>query len=173
MRNAEVIETNLDFTSLTPRNQTDQIVVHHLGIVDGDGTPIDRVLTASQIHQEHLNQGWAGIGYHYIIMPDGTIQRGRPHGMLGAHCQGDNYHTIGIVFSNTYMGDIEPTGAQIEAAALLVANLCSIYDIDIQNDTQYNVVKGHRDFLATDCPGENLYPLIQTIAQKAIWYQQN
>lgn len=176
MQNINIVETNLQFNdgmmALDPAKVT-QIVIHHLGNVDENGDPIDKSMTAAEIHAEHLHNGWAGIGYHYVAMPNGDVQRGRPREYIGAHTQGDNYHTIGICCSNTFMGDITPTAKMIESVALLVANLCDIYNLDIQNDTSYSIVKGHRDFMPTECPGSNLYTQLRLIAQKAIWYQQH
>jgi hypothetical protein len=34
-------------------------------------------------------------------------------------------------------------------------------------------VVGHRDLMATACPGKYLYDQLQTIRGKAIWYQQH
>lgn len=39
-------------------------------------------------------------------------------------------------------------------------------------DPQVNVV-GHRDLMATACPGENLYEMMDTIRGKARWYMEN
>lgn len=175
MQQIKIIETNLQFNdgmALLPADNVNQIVIHHLGNVDDDRQPIDKSMDAATIHAEHLANGWAGIGYHYVAMPNGDVQRGRPRQYEGAHTQGDNYHTIGICCSNTFMGAIVPTDKMIESVSLLVANLCDIYGLDIQHDVSFNIVKGHRDFMPTECPGDNLYKMLQTIAQKAIWYQQ-
>ena len=47
-------------------------------------------LTIEDIHQMHLNNGWLCVGYHAIILRDGTIQYGRPMDSQGAHAQGFN-----------------------------------------------------------------------------------
>ena len=157
-----ITETNLEFVrSLSPRQQTDLIVIHHVG-----GT--NRDVPAAEIHKWHLANNWAGIGYHFVIRKAGTIERGRPRDTIGAHAQGFNYRSIGI----NIVGDFEnfkPTQEQIESTAQLVAELSSIYDF---TPTAQNVV-GHRDLMETDCPGQNLYDLLQEICGKAIWYQQN
>jgi hypothetical protein len=44
--------------------------------------------SAEQIHGWHLGNGWAGIGYHYVIRKDGTIERGRPEWAIGSHAYG-------------------------------------------------------------------------------------
>lgn len=162
MQRANVVETNLDFTELTNRACTDMIVIHHTG------NPTDDDMSAEEIHRSHQNKGWAGIGYHYVIRKDGTVERGRPHWTVGAHAYGYNSHTIGIHLSGNFM-DAQPTGEQIEALAMLLSGVCSDYDIPINSNT----VVGHCDLMSTDCPGTNLYSLLEEVRGKANWYQQN
>lgn len=163
MRNVKIENYDLKFTGVLPtRAKTDKIVIHHTG------NPTDDDCSAKQIHQSHLAQGWSGIGYHYVIRKDGTIEQGRQHWTVGAHAYGANSHTIGIhVCGNFEL--VQPTAAQVEATALLVAKLCM--DYGLTPDAQHIV--GHRDLMATACPGRNLYAILQTIRGKAIWYQQN
>ena len=157
-----VKETNLEFVKpLLLRQLTNLIVIHHVG-----GT--NRDVSAAEIHKWHLANDWAGIGYHFVVRKDGTIERGRPRDTMGAHAQGSNYRSIGI----NIVGDFEnfkPTQEQIESTAQLVAELSSIYGLTPTAET----VVGHRDLMSTDCPGKNLYDLLQDIRGKAIWYQQN
>ena len=60
----------------------------------------------------------------------------------------------------------EPTAAQIESCAMLLAVLASAYDVPM--DAEHIV--GHRDLSATACPGDALYARIEEIIGKAIWY---
>ncbi len=73
----------------------DGIVIHHVAIPSGD-------ISSQAIHKAHLKNGWAGIGYHFVIRKDGTIERGRPLSVVGAHAQGDNLHTIGICMAGNF-----------------------------------------------------------------------
>ena len=56
----------------------------------------DDDLTASDIHAMHLGFGWDGIGYHAVIIKDGTIEQGRPHFWSGAHVYGHNEKSLGV-----------------------------------------------------------------------------
>ena len=156
----DIKETNLNFNSLSERSYTDMVVIHHTGSPDMDAS-------AEQIHGWHKSNGWAGIGYHYVIRKDGTIERGRPEWAIGSHAYGENSHTIGIHLS----GDFEqakPTGEQIEKLAMLLADICSRYGIAINRG---NIV-GHGELMATSCPGDNLQALLDNgiITGKAAWY---
>lgn len=155
-----VIETNLSFGPLNERSTTDLIVIHHVG-------EIDRDVSAEEIHQWHLNNGWSGIGYHYVVRKDGTVERGRPRNAVGSHAQGFNSRSIGI----NIVGDFEqatPTFAQIESASSLIAELCNIYGFTPNSET----IVGHCDLMATTCPGANLYSLLRDIRGKAVWYSE-
>jgi N-acetylmuramoyl-L-alanine amidase len=67
-------------------------------------TPADRALTVKEIRRWHVEgRGWADIGYHFLIHQDGTIERGRHIGKVGAHTWGNNYGSIGIA----YCGGVE------------------------------------------------------------------
>ena len=156
----DVKETYLDFNSLSERSYTDMIVIHHTGSPDMDAS-------AEQIHGWHLNNGWSGIGYHYVIRKDGTIERGRPEWSIGSHAYGENSHTIGIHLS----GDFEqayPTEDQLDRCGALIADICDRYGIPIDR----NHVVGHGELMSTDCPGTNLQTYLDddTIIGKAIWY---
>lgn len=147
-----VKETHFQFReTLLLRPKTDMIVIHHVGIPDGD-------TSAAAIHRAHLANGWAGIGYHYVIRKDGTIERGRPLATVGAHAEGQNYHTVGINVTGNFEKEI-PTPAQIHSLEGLVAWICKTYSIVPGPST----IVGHRDVNSTDCPGRNLYSLLPQI----------
>ena len=106
-----VVETNFSFAeSLLVRPDTKGIVIHHVGVPSGD-------TSAEAIHKAHLAKGWAGIGYHYVIRKDGTIERGRPLAAVGAHAQGHNFDTVGINVTGNF--DTErPTAEQLAFKAM-------------------------------------------------------
>lgn len=165
-----IIDYELEFDSLNERYDTNKIVVHHTG------NPTDDDLSAEEIHRIHRAQGWSGVGYHYIIRKDGTIEQGRPEWAWGAHAEQYNPYTLAVHLCGNFEIGI-PTAAQIESAAYLIGYLCEKYDLVPDKDH----VVGHRDLMATACPGKHLYienpvtgeSLMQTIRGKSIWYQQN
>ena len=54
--------------------------------------------SAKDINGWHREKGWNGIGYHYVVRRDGSIELGRPLEEIGAHCVGHNSHSIGICY---------------------------------------------------------------------------
>ena len=161
MERVPVVDTYLDIDcdNLRTRGVTDKIVIHHTG------NPSDDDLSAAEIDASHKGQGWTCIGYHYVIRKDGTVEQGRPHWTVGAHAYGHNSYTIGIHVCGNFE-EAEPTPAQIESAAMLLANLCTDYGLPIDRDH----VVGHRELMSTACPGEYLYEMMDTIVGKAAFY---
>lgn len=157
----KIIDTGIEWDEddLTERRDTDMIVIHHTG-----GNDIDA--SAEQIDEWHKNQGWLGIGYHAVIRKDGTIEAGRPEWAEGSHAYGENWHSLGIHLSGA-MDKVQPTNAQIESCAHLVAYWCEQYDIPIDREH----IVGHREVNDdTSCPGENLFAKLDLIVSKAAWY---
>lgn len=146
---------NLKFNNLSARARTDLLVIHHTGERDLDAS-------AEQIHDWHLNQGWAGIGYHFVIRKDGTIEIGRPEWAIGSHAYGFNDRSIGIHLSGDFQ-TAQPTAAQINSCAELVRELADDYEIPLHRGN----IKGHCDLMSTDCPGKNLYSRLDEIISKA------
>ena len=100
--------------------------------------------TARQIHQWHLANGWAGIGYHFFVRKDGRVYRGRPEDTVGAHAGNNNYDSIGICFEGSFDRE-QMNEVQMKAGAELVAYLKQKYNI--------TAVQRHKDVNATGCPG--------------------
>lgn len=156
-----IVETNLKFGPLEKRQDTKLLILHHIG-----GT--DRDVSAAEVHQWHLANGWSGIGYHYVIRKNGSIERGRPRIDVGAHTLGFNETSIGI----NIVGDFEvavPKDEQIESAAKLLAALCNLYNLS-PNDA---IVLGHKDLNSTLCPGKNLYAQLDLIRNKVHTYMKS
>lgn len=163
MERVPVVDTylDIDYDDLKTRGVTDKIVIHHTG------NPSDDDLSAAEIDASHKGQGWTCIGYHYVIRKDGTVEQGRPHWTVGAHAYGHNSYTIGIHVCGNFE-EAEPTDAQIESTAMLLANLCTDYSLPIDRDH----VVGHRELMSTACPGEYLYEMMDTIVGKANFYAE-
>ena len=116
----EILEQTYTWAApLTRRSVTRRIILHHAAAV---------TCTAQQIHQWHLANGWAGIGYHFFVRKDGRIYRGRPEDTVGAHAGNNNYDSIGICFEGSFdreqMNEVQRT-----AGAELVAYLKQKYGI--------------------------------------------
>lgn len=136
-----IIETNLQWNgSLTYNNYPNKIVLHNADASN---------CTIYDIHQWHLNNGWLGCGYHFLVRKDGSIYRGRPENAQGSHCPGANTTSIGICFEGAYMTETMPS-VQYNAGIELINYLFNKYGT--------LAIYGHKDLYSTDCPGTN-FPL--------------
>lgn len=93
------------------------------------------------------------IGYHYVILPDGTIEKGRPDHCPGCHAPHFN-DWLGICVIGCFDPSVHhhwkpsrPTPAQIASVISLCERLMSEYHIPPEN------VRRHRDTKQTWCPG--------------------
>ena len=75
-------------------------------ILHCSATKEGRHFTAGDIDRWHREQGYTMIGYHYVVLLDGTVETGRQIEEPGAHCKGHNAHSIGIC----YIGGLDHYG---------------------------------------------------------------
>jgi len=69
-----------------------KIIIHCSATKEGNN------VTAATIGQWHKDRGWRGIGYHYVVALDGTIEYGRSIYETGAHVKNHNEGSIGICY---------------------------------------------------------------------------
>lgn len=71
-------------------------------VVHCSATPAKVYVDRAVIDRWHRERGWLGIGYHYVIKRDGTVEVGRGpdpltgHASIGAHVEGYNDRSLGI-----------------------------------------------------------------------------
>ena len=122
-------------------------------IVHCTGNKRNSTITARDIDRLHrYERGWQGIGYHYLILPDGTIEQGRPLTLPGAHCKGHNAESVGIAYVGGLGDDGRPANTLTEEQKLslrtLIAALCTLLPI--------RQLAGHRDYANKACPCFNV-----------------
>lgn len=101
--------------------------------------------TAEDVHRWHKERGWSGIGYHYVIREDGTVDLGRPHYWTGAHVAGHNTGSLGICL----LGTTEFTEDQFRSLRSLLKFL--------KADYPEAKILGHRDLNPNKtCPNFNV-----------------
>ncbi len=136
------------------RSVLNTIVVHHTAI--SDAGPVE-------IQELHMDRrGFADVAYHFLIDSDGIIYEGREIDIRGAHVQGFNTGSVGVVLLGNF-NETVPSGPQLGSLEKLVDYLRYIYEI--------RFLAGHKDYPnqspdGTECPGDNLYPLLPDMAQK-------
>jgi len=104
-------------------------------------SPHGRGDDAETIHKWQLQNGWDGIGYHYVITESGEIQNGRPTYWTGSHARGHN-NDIGICL----IGQDVFTPEQFYSLSKLLKKLTFQFSIDMKH------VIGHCDVSDKTCP---------------------
>lgn len=141
------------------------IVVHHTatGNVSDMSTSHAAALSRS-IQRYHMDSnGWSDTGQQLTISRGGHIMEGRDKSLqairegrhvIGAHTANHNSHTIGIENEGTYTS-ATPPGTLMSSLVDTCAWLCLVYRLDPQE-----AIVGHRDYNATNCPGDKLYSML-------------
>ncbi len=144
--------------NLRPLCDIRYLVLHHTGASAAFGP--EAIATA---HVEE--NGWPGIGYHFVIDLAGTIYRTQDLTVVSYHARQFNPASVGIAL----MGDLtsaQPTPGQLEATADLIAGL--LFDLGLPLDA----VRGHREMVPTPCPGDPFLrvwrPRLMTAIQERI-----
>lgn len=104
------------------------------------------------IDRQHQAKGWAGIGYSFVVDQDGRAYEGRGWSRVGAHCPGHNVSGLSVQIA--IGGDQEPSEAALATARAL-------YDEACRRTGRTLAKRGHRDGIATQCPGDRLYAWVQ------------
>ena len=119
----------------------------------------DQLSSAAQIDSWHRERGFhLGIGYHYVIRRDGTIEPGRPEWMIGAHChvKGHHYnsHSIGICYEGGLDARGQPDDTRTAAQKQTMRQLLE----DLHQRYPRAMIVGHRDLSHDrDCPCFDAY----------------
>lgn len=134
------------------------------------------------IYRYHVkSSGWRDFGYNFAVDKCGNIYEGRAGGVskpvLGAHTLGFNTNSMGIAVIGTY-GSSNPPAASVKAIAKLTAWKLGLFGANPKGRTtlvsgggnrfrkgtqvRLNVISGHRDGFATECPGWRLYKKLGT-----------
>ncbi len=134
------------------------------------------------IYRYHVkSSGWRDFGYNFAVDKCGNIYEGRAGGVsravLGAHTLGFNTNTMGIAVLGSY-SSTNPPAAAVTAVAKLTAWKLGLFGRNPKGKVtlvsggsnkyakgkkvKMNVISGHRDGFATECPGARLYKKLGT-----------
>ncbi|MFD4661177.1 peptidoglycan recognition protein [Kitasatospora sp. NPDC058444] len=164
-----------------------EVFVHHTdSATDYACADAPRVIRA--IYQYHVRtNGWRDIGYNFLVDRCGTVYEGRAGGVdlpvHGAHTLGFNTDSAGVAAIGTYTED-QPPQPLLDGLAALAAWKLGLTAQPADGRTQltstsnasrypkgtvadFDAVSGHRDAVATECPGTTLYaslPALRTAA---------
>jgi hypothetical protein len=140
----------------------DHLVVHHMAFPNSTDYSLTHAFQLSRDCQDlHMDtNGWGDTGQQLTISRGGYVMEGRNRSLeaigkganvMGAQTANNNSHTLGIENEGTYISVLPPT-ALWNSLVKTLAWLCDDYGID-----PHASIVGHRDYVATQCPGDALY----------------
>ena len=129
--------------SVAPSQRTHFLVHYHGGPPRNDRG----AAMAKEVQSIHLNNGWAGTGYNFMVGQDGVAYEGRGWGLVGAHCPGMNTRGIGVYVA--VGGDQKPSAAALRTVRAL-------YEETARRAGHSVTPSWHGAHFATACPGAHL-----------------
>ncbi|MBU1105226.1 MAG: peptidoglycan recognition protein family protein [Candidatus Riflebacteria bacterium] len=141
-----------------------RLVVHHSYIPNQSQYKAAASIRGIQnYHMDDPKTGWADIGYHFLIGPEGTIYQGRPETVVGAHAS-PNTNAVGICLIGDYDPDKDPIPPVMEKSLVsLLSWLCSNYRVN----PGVNIF-GHCDYSTKSCPGLEVYKRLPQYREQII-----
>lgn len=123
-----------------PLEQITHLVIHHTGVAAEVGPEV-----IAGYHVTDLN--WPGIGYHFVVYPDGRIVQTNALTTVAYHARQFNAMGVGIAL----LGDFEsapPAQDQLDATAALCVWLRRGLRLPV------DAIQGHRELVNVTCPGD-------------------
>ena len=110
----------------------------------------DQMSSVAQIDTWHHDRGYKfGVGYHYVIRRDGSIEAGRPEWMVGAHCVNHNKYSIGVCYEGGLDARGQPADTRTAAQKATLRQLLT----DLHRRYTRASIVGHHDLNPQkDCP---------------------
>ena len=123
-------------------------------IIHCTATPEGKDYTVDDIRKWHTakppqGRGWSDIGYHYVIDRKGHILPGRDVDTIGAHCDGHNAHSIGVV----YIGGLSALNGKQKDTRTLAQKAALIRCLtELKHLYPQAKIYGHCNFSSKPCP---------------------
>ncbi len=140
-----------------PMGRVNRITVHH----DGMSPFLSMSSSASAqrleaIRNAHVSSnGWADIGYHYVIDPAGRVWEARPISLQGAHVKYNNEGNVGVMVMGNYEEQV-PTLASSGSLDEFLSALMRRHRVPVGR------VFTHQEIRPTACPGRNLQRVMES-----------
>ena len=120
----------------------DKIILHCSATLPGQRVDVETIT------RWHKQRGFKTIGYHFFIDRSGTIHAGRPLEQQGAHCKGQNAHSIGIC----YEGGLNKEGKPLDTRTILQRIAMKELVAQLLGQFPEATVHGHCEFANKACP---------------------
>lgn len=144
-------------TILLP-SATDTIVFHYTAALsdarDSHADCAVRVRGVQAFHQQ--GRGWNDIAYNFLVCKHGYIFEGRGIDAKSAATGADNSHTLAVCFLGADKAGRDDVTAKGRGALVEVTRWIR------QRRPAAQLARGHRDFMSTNCPGDEIAAYIRS-----------
>lgn len=150
---------------IRPLSQVNYLVIHHSATLNTQ--------TPQEIAEYHINNnGWGGIGYHFLISKEGVVYYVGDISTARANVANLNEQVIGICLIGSFTEGRTPTEDQYDSAHKLCEFLINYPALP--NVKSWETVKPHKSLpgQVTVCPGEDESWLSKIISPKEIIFNQ-
>ena len=125
----------------------DEIIIHCTATAEG------RDVSVEEITRWHKEQGYAAIGYHYVVSLDGKVYPGRGEHRIGAHCLGHNASSIGVVYVGGLTKSGKPKDTRTPAQKKALLSLLR----ELREKYPKASIHGHNEYSNKACPCFDAY----------------
>jgi hypothetical protein len=143
------------------------LVIHHEA---GSNTSTDWAARVRAVQNLHMDtNGWADVGYNYLVDPNGVAYEGRAGGenIIGAHLCGKNTNTMGVCMLGTFTSQLPTNNAQYTLKRIMawktVQRGLDPLGTGYHVDRTIFKISGHQSSCATSCPGTTLFNYLGTL----------
>ena len=138
---------------MATRKETKLIIIHCAA------TPPNMDIGRKEINEWHVNKGWSGIGYHFVIRRNGKVETGRAVEEIGAHAEGYNSVSVGVCL----VGGVNDK--KIPEANFTPAQWDALTDLLKKLKEKYPKAKiiGHNEVAKKACPSFNVQKWLTTV----------
>ncbi|KOX17525.1 peptidoglycan recognition family protein [Nocardiopsis sp. NRRL B-16309] len=174
-------------------HRTQLLTVHHTAMA----TTGDHAADVRGVYRYHAAElGWGDIGYHVLIDPDGVVYEGRHSGeddvpvfagrprpgdarsVTAGHVYGYNHANVGVCLLGDFTDEL-PTRAALNSLVAVLRVLCAVTSLDPAAEITYvnpdtgartpgETLSRHRDWLATECPGNAFAAEFDTLVRDRV-----
>tara|TARA_B110000090_G_scaffold52686_1_gene60076 strand:+ start:301 stop:726 length:426 start_codon:yes stop_codon:yes gene_type:complete len=119
-------------------------------------------ISTETIRGWHVNErGWSDIGYHFVVLLDGTVDKARPIKRQGAHVRGKNKGSIGVCYIGGCDADMNPKDTRNEAQKKSLEEIIT-YLMESYDDA---TLHGHNEFSSKACPSFNVQEVYKELIE--------
>lgn len=133
-----------------PEQVINRITIHHGGVIFDGKKATDAYLRDLQ-SWSRSEKKWIDIPYHYVMDLEGRVYEARPVKYAGD--TNTDYDPAGHLLI-CVLGNYEEqviSAQQIENLTVLLSRFSRQYKV------RPDLIRGHKDYTETDCPGKDLY----------------